>query len=112
MKLITTLLALSLVACVKPMPPKAETLDLPCPDALVALARTEIVCDMPKVMNVATDVCCTGIACTPKGYRHDLHVMCALSVAWENRCTETDVLLNTTSSICDCDAPVLPNENF
>ena len=104
MKIITALLAISLVACVKPMPPKAETLDLPCPEPLIRENKAEtIVCDMRKVMNVVTDVCCDQVACSPQGYRHDIHVMCAMYVAQENQCTETDVLLNTTSSICDCD---------
>jgi len=109
MKIITTLLALSFIACVKPMPPKAETLDLPCSEP--ALAKPEIVCDMHKVMNVVTDVCCASVACSSQGYRHDLHVMCAMYVAHENQCTDLDMKLNTTSSICDCDPELLLNEN-
>lgn len=109
MKLIATLLAISLVACVKPMPPKAEMLDLSCPEP--AFVKPEMVCDMHKVMNVVTDVCCDQVACTPTGYRHDLHVMCAMFVAQENQCTDLDLKLNTTPSICECGAKTLPNEN-
>jgi hypothetical protein len=110
MKFITALLAVSLVACLKPLPappPQVDMINVPCPD--VAKTEYEVVteesaCDKNKVANAIIGVCCNDVACTNAGYRYDIHIMCAQSIIWENRCNSNElqhILLNV-SLACDC----------
>jgi hypothetical protein len=105
MKILTALLAVGLVACLKPEPPKAEVIDLQTGEPYMH-SNQEPGCNMDTVLNTVTEQCCPK-ACTPKGYDHEIHTHCAAVIIVEAKCTMYDLRMTTGHSECSCGEAVV-----
>ena len=107
MKFIAALFAIGLVACLKPVPPeppKADVIEVkPGEDYM---KRDESGCNMELVLKTVTERCCAK-ACAFNGYNHKAHRDCAVTIIIAAGCTEYDLQMNTGSSVCACDEPVV-----
>jgi len=104
MKLIATLLAVSLVACLKPIPvepPKAEVIAVQPGCIQLEINPAPAGCNMIDVMYAIKDQCCK-IACATKFFSPI--VGCAADIMVASQCTIHDVI-TATYSACDCDVP-------
>jgi len=108
LKIITTLLIVSMTACLKPSPPeitKAEVIAVSPNCIQFEINPAPAGCNMSVVINEIIDKCCK-VACATKLFSSIAG--CAADIMVASQCTIYDIV-NTQYSVCDCDVPVEPN---